>query len=179
MANAYSSEQLIQARIILLALDQSRRLIPMEANRTIVRAVVGNILNSLINENIGKEGKYGAKPDARFMSKRFFEEWSKCPTQGNLRAVGTYEHKTPMTILERKLSTASNEYEILNIIRQNAFCMWVTKAEDTRLNELGLKSSLPETGDRYAEAGIEIYSDGPVFYKGKHRGLSAKRDHKS
>ena len=45
------NEQLIQAKIIMLALDQNNREIPMEVNYTIIRAAVGNIINTFANMN--------------------------------------------------------------------------------------------------------------------------------
>jgi hypothetical protein len=166
------SEQLVQAKIIMLALDQNNRGIPMEANRAIIRAAVGNIMNAFINQQIGDHKKFGLQPRARLMSKGFFQRWSILPTVSNLRSVGIYEHKTPMKVLINWLVDAADEIEILTILRENCSIMWVTHEEDQELDRLGLKSQMPKIGDRYQLAGIEENPGGPVIFKGKDRGLS-------
>ena len=93
------NEQLIQAKIIMLALDQKNREIPMEVNYTIIRAAVGNVINTFVNNQIGDDIKFGSKPRARLMSKSFFQRWSMLPTVSNLTSIGIYEHKTPMKVL--------------------------------------------------------------------------------
>ena len=172
------NEQLVQAKIIMLALDQNNREIPMEVNHTIVRAAVGNIINTFVNNQIGDDTKFGLKPRARLMSKNFFERWSMLPTVSNLRSIGIYEHKTPMKVLISMLLKAENEIEILMILRENCLLMWGTHEEDQELSRLGLKSDMPEAGDRYQLAGIEQYPGGPVIFKGAGRGRSANQNSK-
>ena len=161
---AIEQEILAQAQILMLVIGQKKRGVPMETNSVIFREAVGNLINTMINKQIGQHEKLGAKPVARFMSKKFFIKWSQNPIQSNLRKVGVYEHRTPITVLENLLLEARNEEEILQFLSEHAFCAWVTHEEDAELNSQKLKSRLPETGDRYAAVGIELHPGGPVFY---------------
>jgi hypothetical protein len=120
-----------------------------------------------INEQIGERHKYGSKPAARYMSVAFFEEWSRRPTQSNLRLVGIYEHKTPMKSLEISLHQAKSSTEALRIIKNDAFCAWITHSEDNALTQSNLRSSLSEVGDRYDLVGIKIHPCGPVYFNAR------------
>lgn len=160
----FEEEVLVQAKIILLVSDQIRRGITMEDNRVILRSAVGNILNALINKELGHQAYFGAKPIARYMSKRFFEEWSRNPTQENLRITGVYEHRTPMKVIASYLLIAESENEVVSIIRNHAVCVWITHDENKSLNRDGLKDRLPSTGDRYKDAGIELHPEGLIRF---------------
>lgn len=163
-ARKLDEEVALQAQLIMIVASQRKRKVQMEANGVILRAAVGNLMNSFMNVKLGNEERLGAKPTARFMSKAFFKEWTNNPSQHNLRKVGVYEHRIPMKVLEALLYDAKNTLEVIKIIDEHALCAWITHEENARLNSANLRSDIPKSIDRYTSVGIELHPDGPVSY---------------
>lgn len=73
----------------------------------------------------------------------------------------TYEHSVPLRVLFDKMVATSNPEEMVQVLRKYFQCTVITKAEDKRLNGLGLRSKMP-TGQedvwnaRYNAASIEF-----------------------
>jgi hypothetical protein len=166
----YTEEIIQQAKIVLVIIGQYQRKVTMELNHVILRETIGNICNALANIEAGSPEKHGAKPDARPMSLAFYEKWKHNPIQANLRKIGIYEHRLPMKVIRHHLIGRSNldETAIIDFIRNEVKCAWITFEEDKRLKDLGLNAHVPENGDRYITAIINLHNEGkPQHYLGR------------
>lgn len=70
------------------------------------------------------------------------------------------EHRTPVkTIRDRMITECFTLNEVREFMLNNVQLVWVTKAEDDRINAAGYKSSIPEDDDRYDIAGVELHNE--------------------
>lgn len=68
-----------------------------------------------------------------------------------------FEHATPNRVMRDLI--LENREDTNKILEENYVVSWITREEDARLNEAGLRSSVPCGGtwqDRYAAANIEM-----------------------
>lgn len=64
------------------------------------------------------------------------------------------EHKNPLEEIWKKILIEPSKTE--EILSEYNVVVWVSRAEDDRLNELGYRSNRPDSDKAYAEAGIKI-----------------------
>jgi len=64
------------------------------------------------------------------------------------------EHKNPLEEIWKKMLIEPSKTE--EILSEYNVIVWVSRAEDDRLNELGYRSKRPDSDKAYAEAGIKI-----------------------
>lgn len=91
--------------------------------------------------------------------------WSKAATESGLKNKGlVHEHLIPRKIVREMLLKLDNPSPeaVYDILDRYCVGVVVTKAEDTRLNQLGFNSEMPINWDhqnlwaRYEAAGIEV-----------------------
>ncbi len=84
-------------------------------------------------------------------------KWAVCQDAGL-----TYEHAVPLGVIFERLMEVRDNLNAIQTVLENLFLItWVTKEEDTRLNQLGLNRRMPAdwNGDvmaRYNAAEIEL-----------------------
>ena len=59
-ARKLDEEVMLQAQVIMIVAGQRKRKVQMEANAVILRAAVGNLMNSCMNDQLGDEARLGA-----------------------------------------------------------------------------------------------------------------------
>ncbi|MEP1202052.1 hypothetical protein [Tateyamaria sp.] len=72
-----------------------------------------------------------------------------------------FEHSVPLKVIGSLLLEAETQEAMMRILERYVQIVWVTKDEDIRLNQMGLRSKMPADWDRttyarYVAAGIEL-----------------------
>jgi len=88
-----------------------------------------------------------------------------------------YEHKVPIKVMRKEMVRNCRSPEsVFAYLKNNLKAVFITKNEDQVLNELKLRASIPENGDRYTDANIELYEK-PVYFRRGHSSMKFIRKH--
>ena len=104
-------------------------------------------------------------PEASIPAAKFIESkgadyskltWANHPKIDPGRKNIVREHMTTCYEIKNKINASLNIEEVTDILTNDLRIVWITKAEDAKLTELGYKSRRPDPVKAYKEAGIEI-----------------------
>jgi len=93
------------------------------------------------------------------------------------KPVVIYEHKVPIKVMRKEMICNCRSPEsVFEYLKNNLKGVYITKNEDQALNELKLTASIPDNGDRYTDAKIELHEK-PVFFRRGHSSMKSIRKH--
>jgi len=163
-------------KIIALLLNDIRSGAKRNANDSkALRYIMANVYNATLHERLGVD-KSVDSPDVVYMSEAFKEEWEAAGRPAgatSLWKIGIHEHAVPFNVLvSRMVKECSDEQSIYDFIAKNKRMVFVTKAEDKKLNDAGYQRVMAEGGaDRHEAVGIKVHPEPMVFKnKSKYRG---------
>lgn len=132
---------------------------------TLLREVLGPIGWYLTNLETNDSDK-GTKKFKVYVSKSIISSLEK----GEKPEI-IYEHKVPIKVMrEEMIHGCHNPESVREYLKKNLKAVFITKNEDQILNELKLRDSMPENGDRYTRANIVLYEK-PVFFRRGHSSM--------
>ena len=163
--NDYIRDRLL---IVQTALNSIRNERGNSAMNVIIRYATCDVFDAMLNEQT--DSRINTPPDFVYMSENFYNEWVESGASASIMSkIGVYEHRVPLSILIESMLKLSTIEEIYEYLIDHQQLVWVTKKEDKKLNDLGFKSTVPKTGDRYEQASINVLPH-LVQYKNKKRG---------
>lgn len=162
--NDYIRDRLLIVQTALNSIKNDRG---NSAMNVIIRYATCDIFDAMLNEQTNS--KINTRPDFAYMSKEFYSEWVESgSTPSTMSKIGVYEHRIPLSILIENMLKMETVEELYEYLTQSQQLVWVTKKEDKQLNELGYKSTMPKSGDRYELASICVLPQ-LVKFKNKKR----------
>ena len=162
--NDYIRDRLLIVQTALNSIKNDRG---NSAINVIIRYATCDIFDVMLNEQTNS--KINTRPDFAYMSEEFYSEWVESgSTPSTMSKIGVYEHRIPLSILIENMLKMETVEELYEYLTQSQQLVWVTKKEDRQLNELGYKSTMPKSGDRYKLASIRVLPQ-LVKFKNKKR----------
>ncbi len=160
-------------KIIALLLNDIRSKAKHNANDSkALRYIMANVYNATLHEKLGAD-KGVDSPDVVYMSESFKAEWEAAGSPSgstSLWKIGIHEHAVPFNVLvSRMVKECTDEQPIYDFIAKNKRMVFVTKAEDKKLNDAGYQRVMAEgDSDRHEAVGIKVHPD-PILYKNKSK----------